>query len=234
MNAFIVSDLHIGSPYFLYRNFERFLGNIPEDYELILNGDIIDHPNTKLKPQHEKILDLIKQISYQQRVIWVRGNHDNGYVPKGFKEVCFKKHYNIDNRLLIVHGYDFDEIMPRNQTFIKTFKLMHDLRVKIGARPVHVANYAKKYEILYKVFRNNVMKNAVSCAIANGYEAVICGHTHYPEDRVFNGIRYMNTGAWTESPAFYIQMAGGEMTLKNIDNSYLPSIESLLTAHCNH
>ncbi len=63
MNAIIVSDLHIGCRYFLYQDFERFLGNISEDHELILNGDIIDNPYAKLEPPHQRILDLIEQIS---------------------------------------------------------------------------------------------------------------------------------------------------------------------------
>ncbi len=63
------------------------------------------------------------------------------------------------------------------------------------------------------------MINAVNCAIENGYEAVTCGHTHYSEDRVFNGIRYINTGAWTESPTFYLQVTNDEMTLKKIEYS---------------
>ena len=96
---------------------------------------------------------------------------------------------------------------------------MHNLRVKLGAKPVHVAKYAKKWEILYKVLCNNVMTNAVKCAIENGYEAVVCGHTHYPEDRFFNGIRYINTGAWTESPSFYLQVTGDKMNLKAITES---------------
>ena len=44
MNAIIVSDLHIGSRHFLLQDFERFLKNLPEDHELILNGDIIANP----------------------------------------------------------------------------------------------------------------------------------------------------------------------------------------------
>jgi DNA polymerase II small subunit/DNA polymerase delta subunit B len=48
MNAIVVSDLHIGSRFFLHHDFENFLRNIPEDCELILNGDIIDDPNKKL------------------------------------------------------------------------------------------------------------------------------------------------------------------------------------------
>jgi len=220
MNAIIVSDLHIGSRHFLYQDFERFLESISEDHELILNGDIIDDPRGKLKPPHQRILDLIEQVSYRQRVVWVRGNHENGYIPRGLGEVHFKRLHTIERRLLITHGDDFDEIMPRNRAFIKAFKLMHDLRVKLGARPVHVANYAKKWETFYKVLRKNVMMNAVNCAMENGYEAVTCGHTHYPEERVFNGIRYINTGAWTEFPAFYLLVTAEEMTLRMMEGSF--------------
>lgn len=216
MNAIVVSDLHIGSRFFLHHDFENFLSNIPEDCELILNGDIIDDPNKNLQPSHQRVLHLIEQISRRQKVIWVRGNHDNGYACNGFKHIHFKTYYTIENRLLINHGYDFDEIMPRSQVFIKSFKMIHDIMIKFGSSPVHVANYAKQFELLYKVLRDNVMKNAVNCALENGYEAVVCGHTHYPEDRVYNGIRYMNTGAWTESPAFYLQIVGNEITLNPV------------------
>ena len=219
MNAIIVSDLHIGSRHFLLQDFERFLKNLPEDHELILNGDIIANSYMELPPSHQRILDLIKQVSFHQKVVWVLGNHDIGYTPKKFGEVQFKKSYILENRLLIVHGYDFDEIMPKNQAFIKAFKIMHNLRVKLGARPVHVAKYAKKWEILYRVLCNNVMMNALKCAMENGYEAVVCGHTHYPEDIFLNGIRYINTGAWTESPAFFLQVTGDKMNLKTITES---------------
>ena len=139
MNAIIVSDLHIGSHHFLHEDFECFLNNVSEDNELILNGDIIDNPYENLKPPHQRVLDLIEHKSYRKKVVWIRGNHDNGYVPKGFEKVHFTRFYNLGHRLLIAHGDYFDEIMPRNQPFIHAFKLMHDLRVKLGARPVHVA-----------------------------------------------------------------------------------------------
>ena len=216
--AIIISDLHVGSRYFLCRNFKRFIGGISDEYEIILNGDIIDNPYEKLEPSHQRALDLIKQHSYDQKVVWVRGNHDNGYVPKEFGKVLFRRFYAFGKDLLIVHGDDFDRIMPRNQTFMKIFKLMHQIRLKLGARPVHVAHYAKKWAILYNVLRYHVMTNAVNCALENGYEAVTCGHTHYPEDKIINGIRYVNTGAWTELPAFYLLVTADEMALIEADH----------------
>ena len=36
-------------------------------------------------------------------------------------------------------------------------------------------------------------------ARAKGYDGVICGHIHRPEDRVINGIHYLNSGDWVET-----------------------------------
>jgi UDP-2,3-diacylglucosamine pyrophosphatase LpxH len=219
MNLIVVSDLHIGSRYFYNRALKQFLKEIPEDCDLILNGDIIDNPYATLNLLDKRILDHIKRLSYRQNVIWLRGNHDNGYLPNQFGKVQFKSLHTVENRVLITHGDDFDEIMPHNQAFMKVFKFLHDLRVKVGAKPVHVAEYAKKWDIFYKVLRKNVMKNAVKCAIENKFEAVVCGHTHFADDLVFNGIRYINTGAWTEFPAFFLQVTSDQMILKKIEES---------------
>jgi len=216
MKAIIVSDLHIGSRYFLSGDFERLLETLPQDYDLILNGDIIDNPNNELGLAHQRILELIGKVSCRQEVVWVRGNHDNGYIPRALEGVHFRRIHSLGRKLLIAHGDDFDEIMPRNIAFIKAFNLMHNLRVKLGARPVHVAAYAKKWNLLYRALCKNVMMNAVKCATENNYEAVTCGHTHYPEDRVVNGIRYLNTGAWTEFPPCYLLVKPGEITLKTM------------------
>lgn len=119
MNAIIVSDLHIGSKYFLHQIYEHFLECIPEDYELILNGDIIDNPYTKLKPRDQRILNRIEQISHRHNVVWIRGNHDNGYIPKCFGKIQMKHLHAIEHRLFITHGDYFDKIMPRSKVFMK-------------------------------------------------------------------------------------------------------------------
>ena len=219
MNAIIVSDLHIGSQYLQSRILKDFLEALPGDHELILNGDIIDQPYSKMKKSDQRIIDRIGQISLGQQVVWIRGNHDNGYTPTGLGKVKVTRSYSIGKRLLITHGDDFDEIMPRNRAFIKAFNLMHHLRVKLGAKPVHVAEYAKKWKSFYSVLRKNVALNAVSCAVENGFEAVTCGHTHYSEDMVVDGIRYVNTGAWTELPAHYLHITADDIALNRVDPS---------------
>ena len=221
MNAIIVSDLHIGSPYIQSRALEAFLETLPEDHDLILNGDIIDQPYLKMNNADQRILDRIEQISLGQKVVWIRGNHDNGYTPQDFGEVKTASSYSLGNRLFITHGDDFDEIMPRSRLFIKAFRWMHDLRVKWGARPVHVAEYAKKWKSLYRVLRKNVALNAVKYAAENGFEAVTCGHTHYAENMIVGNIRYINTGAWTELPAHYIRITSDDITLNRVDPACL-------------
>ena len=58
------------------------------------------------------------------------------------------------------------------------------------------------------------MLDAVKFAREKGFEAITCGHTHYPEDRTFQGVRYINTGAWTEYPVFYLLLNDKEISLE--------------------
>jgi UDP-2,3-diacylglucosamine pyrophosphatase LpxH len=219
MKAIIISDLHIGSRYFLRENFKQFLQHIPQDHEFILNGDIINNFYEKIKPADQQILDYFKEMSLRQKIVWVRGNHDNGYIPDNFGKIQIKPHYALEKKLFVAHGDFFDEVMPRSRMFIKAFKMMHDLRVKLGARPVHVAQYAKRWKSFYGYLRKNVMLNAVNYAAANGFEAVTCGHTHFAEEQFVNGIKYLNTGAWTEQPTYYVRVTDNEITLKNTADS---------------
>ena len=223
MTAIIVSDLHLGSRYFQSRVFAKFFDTIADVDELILNGDVIDRPHARLEPLHQQNLDRIEQLSYRCKVVWVQGNHDNGYMPSRLGKIQFCRRYALDDRILITHGDDFDTIMPRSRMFIKAFRWMHDLRVRLGARPVHVAEYAKKWKAFYRVLRNGVMHNAVNFALENGYNAVTCGHTHFAEDLVLNGVRYINTGAWTELPAHYLNITSDSMVLNRVDYEFTNS-----------
>jgi hypothetical protein len=61
---------------------------------------------------------------------------------------------------------------------------------------------------------------------------VACGHTHYPEDLILHDIRYINTGAWTEFPAYYLQITAKDMVLNQVDPAFVSQrAESTLLNH---
>ena len=228
MKAVIVSDLHIGSRNFVFHEFKSFIERIPTDYELILNGDVIDDPKQKLTPLHQRILDIIVRVSYRQKVVWVHGNHDEGFVRDDIGKIEYKSNYTVNKNVFIAHGHDFDQIMPMCRQFMSAFMLMHNLRIYLGAPQVHVSDYAKKWNLPYSVLRKNVMKNAVNTAKANNCTTVVCGHTHYVEEHWVDDIRYINTGSWTESPAYCILADNKNMVLKSVRDCFTDQMDQPL------
>lgn len=214
--AVVVSDLHIGLPYFRKEAFMKFIGALHDRTALILNGDIVDNPHRQLDPQDQAVLDFLVAQSFQRRVVWIFGNHDEDFRMADPGEIEFRRSLALDTWLMVVHGDDFDTIMPRNRWFLWLFKFCHKLRIRMGADPVHVAELAKRWApLLYRVLNDQVRKNAVDCALEGGFQAIACGHTHYAEDSTYKGVRYINTGAWTEEPFHYISIRADEIHLAN-------------------
>ena len=214
MRAVVISDIHLGSRY-LHRDLvQRFFQWLPPNVPLVLNGDILDQIHHPLSSEDASILDMIRDQSLRRQVVWVYGNHDDGFEMKEPGQIEFCRSYHLDQRLFISHGYDFDNVMTRYQIFVRTFGRMHRLRLWLGAEPVHVAQYAKKWGLLYRYLRRSVMASAVAYAKENGFEAVTCGHTHYAEDVTVEGIRYLNTGAWTELPAYVLVVNENDLELR--------------------
>lgn len=213
-NAIVVSDLHIGLPYFRKHAFAELVRSLDTDTALILNGDIVDNPRQQLEPEDDAVLDFLRKQSQLRVVIWVYGNHDETFRMSDPGRIEFTRQLALGTRLLIVHGDDFDTVMPKNRWFIRLFKLGHQLRIRLGAAPVHVAELAKRWApMLYSVLTEQVKKNAIDCALQGGFDAITCGHTHRAEDVTSRGVRYLNTGSWTEEPLHYLSVRSDEIRL---------------------
>ena len=211
--AFIVSDLHLGSPYCHHLPFLAWLAALPAAVPLIINGNIIDDPRHALGPEHQAVLQRLIAESHQRPLIWVHGNHDEDLDLGDTGQIQFVRHWTIGQRLLIVHGDDLDEVMPRHQLFKRIFKLVHRLHVKLGFPDVHVAQYAKKWGLLYRVLNQHVARKALRVARSQGFAAVTCGHTHSAMDLREGQVRYLNTGAWTEEPHHFIAVTPDDIQL---------------------
>ncbi len=204
--AYIVSDLHLGSEFFRSQAFTAWLRQLPAGAQVVLNGDVIDAPEhvERLPYAHRQVLDLLAEQSHQRPVYWVYGNHDEGLHLNGAGAIRFVDRWSMDKRLLAVHGHDLDTVMPRHSAFKWVFRRLHRLLIFLGASRVHVAQYAKKWRLLYDVLNRHVAHNAARAAHELGFEAIVCGHTHAAMDTMVHGIRYLNTGAWTEPPLCYV------------------------------
>jgi UDP-2,3-diacylglucosamine pyrophosphatase LpxH len=204
--AIVVSDLHLGSSHCRCRDFIDFLRRRVKQAVLVLNGDTIDCPGQDLPPEAEAVLEELARRP-PSRVAVVRGNHDeNDELLPG---EGLESHGSVPLNgvgMLACHGDQFHISRPHHRMFVKAFLAVHRLRVRLGAPPVHVAEYAKRWDVFYRILRSSVRDNAVEYARQNGYRSAACGHVHYPEDTVVNGVRYFNTGCWTESPAAFLDI----------------------------
>jgi len=63
------------------------------------------------------------------------------------------------------------------------------------------------------------MMCAVDFARQGQYAAVVCGHVHYAEDTLHEGIRYINLGAWTESPNYCLLVDEQHVRLMSLDKA---------------
>jgi len=202
MQAFIISDVHLGNRHCRQRDFITFLHALPEGAMLVLNGDTVDHWHKRRLPEaHRPALELLIKESHRRRIVWLRGNNDRSIeLPEAgrFETGLF---YSFDKRLYVAHGNQFESIMPVCRPFLLLIRVVHDLYARVTGGSRHVAAAAKRIPQVYGVLTNAVSRNAVRFAKQNGYSAATCGHTHFPEDRTIDGIRYVNTGSWTEDNA---------------------------------
>ena len=216
--SFIVSDLHLGSAYSRHETFISWLDALPRGVQLVLNGDIIDDPCSPLPEDHRAVLDRLVSESRNRQVIWVYGNHDAKFELAEKGEIQFADSWTIERRLLVVHGDRLDRLMPRHGIFKWLFRRFHRLRVIFGFRNMHVAEYAKKWSLFYRILSEHVANNALRSAREQGFAAVVCGHTHAPMDIERQGLRYFNTGSWTESPLHFLEVTPDDIALQTYED----------------
>jgi len=221
-----ISDTHLGSKNCHPKKVLRFLQSV-EFENLYLVGDFIDgwklRKNTgNWKPNNTKLINYILELSRKGvNVYWIKGNHDDfldHYPDFSIGNITICEEINQDG-VLIIHGHQFDGLIKTakwlywigswaydvlltlNKFFPskKGWSLSKFLKHKVKS----TVNYINSFEVL--VYRYAKSKEC---------STVITGHIHYPQDRYFNGVRYLNCGDWVENSSYIVEYDTGKFEIK--------------------
>lgn len=225
IQALFISDVHLGSK---GSNAEYVL-EVLKKYQpdnLFLVGDIIDGWLLKRKfrwPQsHTNVLRKI--LSYSKNgtnVVYIPGNHDEflrEYLDLNFGNITIANEC-VFNKTLITHGDLYDGVVKLKWLGVLG-SIGYDLAISID-RKLKQLGYKRSLSKFLKDKVKEAVKFITSFedelarqAIKNNCNSVICGHIHHPEDKMIDGIRYMNCGDWIENNS-YIVYDNGEYQVKS-------------------
>lgn len=225
IQALFISDVHLGSKGSNANEVLNILKQYQPEY-LFLVGDIIDGWLLKRKfrwPQsHTNVLRKILSHSKNgTKVIYIPGNHDQflrEYGEFSFGNVEIHNEYVWKNTF-ITHGDLYDGVVKLKWLGILG-SVGYDMAISID-RTLKKMGMKRS---LSKFLKNKV-KEAVKFITQYEFEltrqarkhhcsTVISGHIHHPEDRIVDGIRYLNCGDWIENNSYIIYNDGEYKVIK--------------------
>lgn len=217
----IISDVHLGTQGSKAKEIARFLKQYRCE-NLILNGDIIDgwqlKKSGRWKRKHTRFFNrILKMIEHHQTsVYYLRGNHDD-FLDQILPLQIGRLHIQSDliyesngKKYFVTHGDLFDSI-TRNLRWIAylgdvgyTFllwlnRVVNYYRFKAGLPYFSLSQYIKGKVKKAVSYIDDYEIELAKMAKAKGCDGIICGHIHKAENRMIDGIHYLNSGDWVET-----------------------------------
>ena len=233
----VLSDIHMGSKYSKTEEVCDFLSS--NDCErLILNGDTIDGWQLqKLDygtwgPVHSRFFRIIlKMIDRKNTCVYMlRGNHDDfldKIIPMQMGPLNILKDLVIETggqQYFVTHGDVFDSITSEMRWMARLGDFFYNLLLKINVlynrwqsvrgRPYYSFSQEIKNKVKKAVAKTSDFDRMLTdMARKKGCQGVICGHIHRPEDRMIDGIRYLNSGDWVETLSALVEDFDGRWSI---------------------
>lgn len=208
-HTLIISDLHLGTG---VSQPERVL-ELLKSYsfrKLILLGDVFDSLDFRNIP--EKSLELIHyigRISKEKKVRWIIGNHDEG-LDEIFGPLMDTRIHEIyewqyeGKKYLAIHGHQYDRFLVNNALLSYLATKIYNFIQKFDGDQKNFSHFLKRKSKGWLRLSEKVAHSALRFAKKQGADYVFCGHTHKAMEKSSNGIKYYNSGCWTDMPANYI------------------------------
>ena len=220
----VISDVHLGSLGSNAGALNHYLKFLDTEI-LIINGDFIDGWNFKKKyfpsSHFEVIRRVIKLIDKGTLVYYIAGNHDE-FIRKyiGLSLGNFSIHNQLElnlngRRHWFFHGDIFDaSIQGRMKYLAKLGGKAYDILIWsnrvvnnflefIGKDRMSFSKKVKDSVKIAVKWVNDFEAVAADLAIEKGYDTVVCGHIHTPQNKVVQtdkgSVQYLNSGDWVEN-----------------------------------
>lgn len=219
IDALFISDVHLGARGVESEKLLEVLKKYEPEY-LFLVGDIID--GWLLKKRFywkQSYTNVIRKIlSYSKngtKVIYITGNHDEFLRQFPFLELGnIEIHNEYEFRgTFITHGDLYDGVVK-----LKWLGMLgsvgYDMAIYID-RKLKSFGFKRSLSKFLKDKVKEAVKFITSFEEQLVYQSklrychtVICGHIHTPEDKMVDGVRYLNCGDWIENKT-YITLKDG-------------------------
>ncbi len=230
----VVSDIHLGTKFSKVTEAANFLASV-DCGRLILNGDIIDgwqlrkndyeYWGTEYARFFRIILKMIE--NHGTEVYVLRGNHDDfldKIIPMSMGKINILRDMVLESggkKFFVTHGDIFDSITSDMKWMAKLGDVMYNILLKINVLYNRMQTLRGKPYYSFSQAVKNKVKKAVSnasdfdrmladMARTKGCQGVICGHIHRPEDRMIDGVRYLNSGDWVETMSALAEDGDGD------------------------
>lgn len=225
MSKIIISDAHLNDGYELKAKLLiRFMEKEVIHHEtLYILGDFFDvwpGTNAYLVKKYKPVIHTLRQLCEEGiEIIYLEGNHDFRLGSFFSEELGIKVYPNflsetwMDKKVILTHG-DWANRKDHSQQILRKFlrlSIVHQFKKCIPPKILYnigkasssfsrrcYMSYRLKHLDLIKMKYRDIARNF----FLNGYDIVIMGHTHLPDDIhiEIDGrlCRYINVGDWME------------------------------------
>ena len=219
--AIFISDVHLGMRSCQAPALLDFLKHI-ECEVLYLVGDIVDFWKFRRGPHwpqsHNDVLQkLLRKARKGTRVVFIPGNHDDGlrdYAGMNFGGIELRRDALHDGangkRYLVLHGDEFDVVVRYARWLAFLGDRSYDVALALNVPLNFVRRMLGLGHWSLAAFLKLKVKSAVNYigefeealsteARRRDAQGLICGHIHHANQRMIDGIHYLNCGDWVES-----------------------------------
>lgn len=225
-DAIVMSDIHLGSQTCNCESALAILksvhdGRLPTS-RLILNGDVFDdYDFRRLNKHHWKVLSAIRKVSDHVEVTWVVGNHDGPMdLISPLLGVTAVNELVLESggkKFLVTHGDRYDDFIARFPFITWLGDRLYRLIQRMDGSQ-RIARFIKRRSKTYLRNSDKVRDKAIAEAAQRHLCGAVAGHTHRAEVTKVGNMVYANSGCFTETPAHFLCVSDGQITVHETDD----------------